>query len=317
MTQDELREYRWRDIATVFQSSMNALNPVVRIEGQFRDVIEYHTEMRGDAVTERVKTLFEMVLIDHKFINAYPHELSGGMKQRINLALALAIEPRLVVLDEPTTGLDVVVQHEILENVRRLQRELGFAVLFISHDIGTVLDLSDRILVMYGGKIVEEQPAEQLLRDPMHPYSEGPARLVRRPAGRDRPHHLRPWPATGPVHPRRRAARSRHGARSGSTRAARSCRRWSSWAAAGSPATSPGSSVQADADGGGARPDPAHVRRSTVREVGRASPEPPSAGSSCSRSRTCPRPSSSAQGTEDDPDRSGEATPASCCTRAV
>ena len=173
MTQDELREYRWRDIATVFQSSMNSLNPVVRIEGQFRDVIEYHTDMRGDAVTERVKTLFEMVLIDPKFINAYPHELSGGMKQRINLALALAIEPRLVVLDEPTTGLDVVVQHEILENVRRLQREQGFTVLFISHDIGTVLDLSDRILVMYGGKIVEEQSAEQLLRDPLHPYSKG------------------------------------------------------------------------------------------------------------------------------------------------
>ena len=173
MTQDQLREYRWRDIATVFQSSMNALNPVVRIEGQFRDVIEYHTDLRGDAVTERVKTLFEMILIDAEFINAYPHELSGGMKQRINLALALAIEPRLVVLDEPTTGLDVVVQHEILENVRRLQREQGFAVLFISHDIGTVLDLSDRILVMYGGKMVEEQPAEQILRDPLHPYSKG------------------------------------------------------------------------------------------------------------------------------------------------
>ena len=173
LDQDELRQYRWTDIATVFQGSMNSLNPVVRVEGQFRDVIEYHTELRGDAVLERIKTLFDMVFIDHKFIHAYPHELSGGMKQRVNLALALAIEPRFVLLDEPTTGLDVVVQHDILENVRQLQTELGFAVLFISHDIGTVLDLSDRILVMYAGKIVEEQQADLLLRDPMHPYTKG------------------------------------------------------------------------------------------------------------------------------------------------
>jgi peptide/nickel transport system ATP-binding protein len=173
MDQEALREYRWTDIATVFQSSMNALNPVVRVEAQFRDAIEHHTEMRGDEVLARIKTLFDMVLIDHKFISSYPHQLSGGMKQRINLALALAIEPRFVLLDEPTTGLDVVVQHEILENVRRLQAQLRFAVLFISHDIGTVLDLSDRILVMYAGKIVEEQKADLLLRDPMHPYAKG------------------------------------------------------------------------------------------------------------------------------------------------
>ncbi len=157
LSQDELRPTRWRDVSTVFQSSMNSLNPVARIEGQFRDVIEYHTKLRGEAVTRRVRELFEMVIIDPKFVNAYPHELSGGMKQRVNLAMALAIEPRFVLLDEPTTGLDVVVQHEILENVRRLQREQGFAVLFISHDIGTVLNLSDRILVMYAGGIVEEQ----------------------------------------------------------------------------------------------------------------------------------------------------------------
>ncbi len=173
LSQDELRSYRWTDIATVFQSSMNSLNPVVRVEDQFRDVIEYHTDLRGGAVLDRIKKLFDMVLINHRFISAYPHELSGGMKQRVNLALALAIEPRLVLLDEPTTGLDVVVQREILENVRKLQIELGFAVLFISHDIGTVLDLSDRILVMYAGEIVEEQPAERLLRDPMHPYTKG------------------------------------------------------------------------------------------------------------------------------------------------
>ena len=173
MSQEELRPYRWRDISTVFQSSMNSLNPVARVEPQFRDAIELHSTLRKDEVVDRIKELFDLVMIDHRFIAAYPHELSGGMKQRVNLALALANDPKFVLLDEPTTGLDVVVQHSILENVRRLQREQGFAVLFISHDIGTVLDMSDRILVMYAGRIVEEHQTQTLLRDPLHPYSKG------------------------------------------------------------------------------------------------------------------------------------------------
>ena len=169
----ELRHLRWRDISTVFQSSMNSLNPVVRVDAQFADVIEEHSELRGDAVDARIGELFDMVLIDRKFMKAFPHELSGGMKQRVNLALALALDPKVVLLDEPTTGLDVVVQHSILENVRRLQKEKGFAVLFISHDIGTVLDLSDRLLVMYAGRIVEERATKDLLTDPLHPYTKG------------------------------------------------------------------------------------------------------------------------------------------------
>jgi peptide/nickel transport system ATP-binding protein len=172
-TQEDLRLRRWRDIATVFQSSMNSLNPVMRVEAQFRDAIEEHSHLRGDAVRQRVRELFEMVMIDPKFMSAYPHELSGGMKQRVNLALALANRPRFVLLDEPTTGLDVVVQRSILDAVRRLQKELGFAVLFISHDIGTVMELSDRILVMYAGRLAEEQPAASLVADPLHPYSKG------------------------------------------------------------------------------------------------------------------------------------------------
>jgi peptide/nickel transport system ATP-binding protein len=172
-SQEDLRVRRWRDIATVFQSSMNSLNPVMRVEAQFRDAIEEHSDLRGEAVRERVRELFEMVMIDPKFTSAYPHELSGGMKQRVNLALALANRPRFVLLDEPTTGLDVVVQRSILDAVRRLQRELGFAVLFISHDIGTVMELSDRILVMYAGRLAEQQPAGGLVADPLHPYSKG------------------------------------------------------------------------------------------------------------------------------------------------
>ena len=171
--EDDLRALRWRDISTVFQSSMNSLNPVVRVEGQFRDAIEQHSKLRGEAVTRRIRELFDMVIIDPKFMTAFPHELSGGMRQRVNLALALALEPKFILLDEPTTGLDVVVQHSILENVRRLQAEQGFAVLFISHDIGTVLDLSDRILVMYAGRIVEDQSAGALVREPLHPYTKG------------------------------------------------------------------------------------------------------------------------------------------------
>ena len=173
LPEDDLRALRWRDISTVFQSSMNSLNPVVRIEGQFRDAIEQHSSLRGEAVTRRIRELFDMVIIDPKFMTAFPHELSGGMRQRVNLALALALDPKFILLDEPTTGLDVVVQHSILENVRRIQAEQGFAVLFISHDIGTVLDLSDRVLVMYAGRIVEDQSTAALLREPLHPYTKG------------------------------------------------------------------------------------------------------------------------------------------------
>lgn len=170
---EELRKLRWRDISTVFQSSMNSLNPVISIEAQFRDVIEEHTSLRGAAVRSRIGELLEMVMIDPSFMRFYPHELSGGMKQRVSIALALALKPRFVLLDEPTTGLDVIVQRSILDNVRALQQAQGFAVLLISHDLGTVMEISDRVMVMYAGKIVEDQSSQSMLREPMHPYSRG------------------------------------------------------------------------------------------------------------------------------------------------
>jgi oligopeptide/dipeptide ABC transporter ATP-binding protein len=173
LPREELRQLRWRDISTVFQSSMNSLNPVISIEAQFRDVIEEHTSLRGAAVRSRIGELLEKVMIDPSFMKFYPHELSGGMKQRVSIALALALKPRFVLLDEPTTGLDVIVQRSILDNVRSLQREQGFAVLLISHDLGTVMEISDRVMVMYAGKIVEDQPSRSMLREPMHPYSRG------------------------------------------------------------------------------------------------------------------------------------------------
>jgi len=168
-----LRPLRWRQLSTVFQSSMNSLNPVLTVEAQFRDVFTTHTDLSSVEIRARSEELLEMVLIDPSFLRFYPHELSGGMKQRVALALALALDPKLVVLDEPTTGLDVVVQRSILDSVRTLQREKGFAVLLISHDLGTVLEVADRVLVMYAGELVEEQDSAGMLRAAQHPYTRG------------------------------------------------------------------------------------------------------------------------------------------------
>ena len=173
ISEDALRPLRWTQISTVFQSSMNSLNPVLNVESQFRDVIEQHERIGRAAVDERIAELLRMVEIDPSFMRYYPHELSGGMKQRVALALALALRPRFVLLDEPTTGLDVVVQRQILMRLRELQRTQGFAVLFISHDLGTVLEFSDRVMVMYAGEIVESRSSHDMLRAPQHPYSRG------------------------------------------------------------------------------------------------------------------------------------------------
>src|SRR5690349_2765327 len=158
MAEGQLRNMRWSHFSTVFQSSMNSLNPVYKIEQQFSDVMEEKTKLSKEQIRERIGELLQMVKIDPSFMRFYPHELSGGMKQRVALALALALEPKFVLLDEPTTGLDVLVQKMIMQNLRELQREMGFAVILISHDLGTVLEVSDRILVMYAGELVEEQP---------------------------------------------------------------------------------------------------------------------------------------------------------------
>ena len=173
LPEKELRGLRWVDISTVFQSSMNSLNPVLTVEAQFRDVIEEHDPRPKADVTARITELLTIVDLEPSFMRFYPHELSGGMKQRVALALSLALKPKFVLLDEPTTGLDVVVQRSILERLRAIQREQGFAVLLISHDLGTVLEFSDRVMVMYAGEIVEEQPSGSMLRYPRHPYTRG------------------------------------------------------------------------------------------------------------------------------------------------
>jgi peptide/nickel transport system ATP-binding protein len=170
---DELRKYRWRNVSMVFQSAMNSLNPVMRVGDQFVDMMRAHERISKKEALVRAGELLELVGIDRRRLRAYPHQLSGGMRQRVVIGMALALRPELVIMDEPTTALDVVVQREILQQVRELQAELGFAVLFITHDLSLLLEIAHRIAIMYAGEIVEEAPAARLRTDPRHPYTVG------------------------------------------------------------------------------------------------------------------------------------------------
>lgn len=173
MDQEELRKVRWRHISLVFQSAMNSLNPVMRVGDQFIDMIQAHEHVDKDAALKRAGELLQLVGIDKTRVNAYPHELSGGMRQRVVIAMALALQPELVVMDEPTTALDVVVQRQILQEIQDLQKELGFAVLFITHDLSLLIEFSNRIAIMYAGEIVEMTASDELYNDPKHPYTVG------------------------------------------------------------------------------------------------------------------------------------------------
>jgi peptide/nickel transport system ATP-binding protein len=170
---EELRQYRWRNVSMVLQSAMNALNPVMRVGDQFVDAMRAHEKIDKKAALGRAGELLELVGIDARRARSYPHELSGGMRQRVVIAMALALNPELIILDEPTTALDVVVQREILQQVEALKRDFGFAVLFITHDLSLLLEFADRIAIMYAGEIVETASAEQLGASPRHPYTQG------------------------------------------------------------------------------------------------------------------------------------------------
>jgi peptide/nickel transport system ATP-binding protein len=169
-----LRRFRWAKIAMVFQSAMNALNPVTSLRTQFADIFREHVpDMNADARDQRSRELLEMVGIDPGRLRGYPHELSGGMRQRVIIAMALALNPEIVVMDEPTTALDVVVQRDILDEIERLREELGFSIIFITHDLSLLLELSDRLAVMYAGEIVEYGPSVRMGSTPAHPYTSG------------------------------------------------------------------------------------------------------------------------------------------------
>lgn len=168
---ERLRAWRWSEVSMVFQSAMNSLNPVMSILGQFSDMLKAHGKISRDEIIARTAEMLNMVGIPAERMHAYPHQLSGGMRQRVALALALTLRPKLIVMDEPTTALDVVVQREILQEVLRLREELGFSVLFITHDLALMAQISDRIGIMKGGEIVEIGTTEQIVTNPQHDYT--------------------------------------------------------------------------------------------------------------------------------------------------
>jgi peptide/nickel transport system ATP-binding protein len=173
MNDAELEDFRWRDVAMVFQSAMNSLNPVMRVGDQIADAIQAHEHVSEKVAMERGAELLKIVGIDPSRLKSYPHELSGGMRQRAVIAIALSLSPPLLIMDEPTTALDVVVQQEIMLQLAELKEQFGFSVLFITHDLSLLVEFSDRIGIMYAGDIVEEAPASQLFESPQHPYTYG------------------------------------------------------------------------------------------------------------------------------------------------
>ncbi|MCY4061399.1 MAG: dipeptide ABC transporter ATP-binding protein [Chloroflexi bacterium] len=169
----EMRQLRWREIATIPQASMDSLNPVQRVGSQLMKLLRVRGGYTKKAARKRAVDLFDMVGLDTERLMHYPHEFSGGMKQRAVIAMALALEPSLLIADEPVTALDVIVQHQILEVLRRLERELNLTVMLITHDISVVAQVCDSVSVMYAGRIVEEAAAEPFFASPAHPYSLG------------------------------------------------------------------------------------------------------------------------------------------------
>lgn len=172
LSEDELRRrIRWKKVSMIFQGAMNSLNPVYTAGAQIEEVLTYHGRMSKVEARRRVYELLESVGLDRSIANRYPHELSGGQKQRVVIAMALALEPDIVIADEPTTALDVVVQAQILNLMKRLQREKGISIILITHDLAVIAEMSDNIAIMYAGKIVEYGSSEQIFYKPRHPYT--------------------------------------------------------------------------------------------------------------------------------------------------
>ena len=172
---DEWRDLRGTDVAMVFQNPTNSFNPVFTIGAQMRDVLRQHEGLKGDAADARIREVFvDCAMPDpERVMSSYPHQLSGGMLQRAMLGLALLSRPKLLIADEPTTALDVTIAAQILELLLRLQREMGFSVLFITHDLGVVRRVCGRVAVLYAGRVVETSPTAELFRAPRHPYTRG------------------------------------------------------------------------------------------------------------------------------------------------
>jgi peptide/nickel transport system ATP-binding protein len=174
MSNKDLRSFRWSELAMVFQSAMNALNPVATFESQIMDTLRVHRpDMSKEQRQARAIELLKLVGIAPERMKSYPHELSGGMRQRAVIAIALALSPDIIIMDEPTTALDVVVQRDILTEIMRLRQQLGFAVIFITHDLSLLLEMADEVIILYAGRMVEKASRRALYRRPLHPYTDG------------------------------------------------------------------------------------------------------------------------------------------------
>lgn len=172
LSENELRKVRWNGISIVFQGAMNAWNPVTKVGEQIREAIREHYPNNSKIEnTKKIESLFKMVDLDESVMDRYPHELSGGMKQRAVIALALSCDPKVVIADEPTTALDVVVQDQILKEIKKVQELLGLSLIYISHDIAVIAEMTDNIAVMYAGRIIEKGPTKAIFSEPKHSYT--------------------------------------------------------------------------------------------------------------------------------------------------
>lgn len=181
MKDSELRKILWDQVSMVFQASQSSFNPVKKISTQFYDTIRAHKSMSRKEMYKTSCKLLESVMLDaDRVLNAYPHEISGGMKQRALIALSMLLNPRLIILDEPTTALDLLTQQKILDLLRRMRKEKGYSLLFITHDLGIVSELADVVATMYAGHVVEKADVKTFFKNPVHPYSAGLIRAIPR-----------------------------------------------------------------------------------------------------------------------------------------
>ena len=173
LSENQMRKFRWSGISMVFQAAMNSLDPVYRVGEQIIEAIDTHENVSIAEARERSASLFELVGLDPALLDRYSHELSGGMRQRAVIAMALACDPAVIIADEATTALDVIVQDRILKELQRIQKDREMAMIYISHDVAVIAEVSDRIGVMYAGRLVEMGPAQQVFEAPTHPYTRG------------------------------------------------------------------------------------------------------------------------------------------------
>ena len=196
LSENEMRPHRWDRISMVFQAAMNSLDPVYRVGDQIVEALEAHSSSAGRDAMERVRELFDLVSLDPSYILRYPHEYSGGMRQRAIIAMALACEPDIIIADEPTTALDVIVQDHILREMQTIQQSLDMSMIYISHDMAVIAEVCDVVGVMYAGKLVEFGPTADVYARPIHPYTQ--ALMSAFPSVRGEKHELVTLPGEPP-----------------------------------------------------------------------------------------------------------------------